>query len=513
MRVLLVQLPHSDRVASALPFGISNISTAMRSAGCETEFLDILALNYSREEVSDYLSKSKWDMIGISAFSTQYAWAKWFSTEAKKHQPHAAIVMGGPLPTFSADVVLKHTSTDICVLGEGEETIKDVVSNLGHLETVAGIKYRNLSGEIISTPTRPLISDLDSLPFTQYDLFDMDIYCNNGGLSGAPRVKAISMLSSRGCPYKCNFCSLTFKGARVRSVDKIVEEIGLVRDKYGIRGIGFADELALANKKRAYELCEKLKKLKIYWECQGRANVVDLDLLKAMKDAGCTCVGYGIESGSQKILDAMNKKVTVRQNELAITNTIKAGMIPLAQMIYGYPGEDTESINDTINFFKRVKFYPAVARGPCHINLLIPLPGSPLYRDIVAADRIGDEEEYLLRMDLGYYIGAPVVMNLTKFSDDELLANKSSLENRMKNNYLVYKHLHPFEWFRWNFQICSSFLKVEGRWVLIKILAAYSCRVFSRRIKKISRAFLNLRVPLKTPFEAKFLSLRAKRGR
>ena len=222
MRVLLVQLPHADRVASVVPIGIGYISTAMREVGCETEFLDIVALNYSREEVSDYLSKSKWDMIGINAFSTQYAWAKWFSTEARKHQSHAVIVMGGPLPTYSADTVLKNTSTDICVLGEGEETIKDLVSNLGHLESVAGITYRNLSGKIVSTPARSPISDLDSLPFTQYDLFDMDIYCNNGGgLSGVPRVKAISMLSSRGCPYKCNFCSLTFTGAKLRSVYRV----------------------------------------------------------------------------------------------------------------------------------------------------------------------------------------------------------------------------------------------------------------------------------------------------
>ena len=146
-----------------------------------------------------------------------------------------------------------------------------------------------------------------------------------------------------------------------------------------------------------------------------------------------------------------------------------------------------------INFFSRVKFYPAVSRGLCHINLLTPLPGSPLYRDLVAAGRIGDEEEYLLRLDLGYYIGAPVVMNLTKFSDDELMANKSRLENRMKNNYLAYKRLHPFEWFRWNLRICSSFLVVEGLLVFIRIMAAYGCRLFGRAIKKINRAFLNLR--------------------
>lgn len=493
MRVLLVQLPHANRAPSCVPIGISNIATAMREAGCETEFLDILALGYSREEVSVYLSKSKWDIIGINAFSTQYAWAKWFATEARKRQPRAVIVMGGPLPTFSADTVLKKTQADICVISEGEETIKDLVSNLGHLESVAGIKYRNSSGEIVSTPARPYISDLDSLPFTEYDLIDMDIYFKNCGLFGFPDVKTIPMLSSRGCPYNCNFCSRTFRGARLRSVDKIVEEIGLVRDRYGIRGVGFADELVLVNKKRAYEFCEKLKKLKIYWGCQGRANVVDLDLLKAMKDAGCASVGYGIESGSQKILDAMNKKVTVIQNELAITNTLKAGMLPIVQMIYGYPGEDTESIDDTISFFRRVKFYPATARGRCDISLLTPIPGSPLYQDLAAAGRIGDEQEYLLRLDQGYYIGAPMLMNLTKFTDSELFVNKGRLEDRIKNDYLAYKRLHPSEWFRWDFRVCSSFLAVEGISVLIREMARYGCRLIGLAIKKIHRAFSNLK--------------------
>ena len=166
-------------------------------------------------------------------------------------------------------------------------------------------------------------------------------------------------------------------------------------------------------------------------------------------------------------------------------------MLPVVQMIYGYPGEDAESIDDTISFFRRVKFYPAIAKGQCHINLLTPLPGSPLYRDLAAAGagRIGDEQEYLLRLDQGYYIGAAMLLNLTKFTDSELLSNKGRLEDRIKNDYLAYKLLHPSEWFRWYFRVCSAFLAVEGMSALIREMAAYGSRLFGLNLKRSTKLF------------------------
>ncbi|MEW6719243.1 MAG: radical SAM protein [Thermodesulfobacteriota bacterium] len=487
MKALLVQLPHTNRAPSVVPIGIGCVSAALRRAGCETELLDVFARSFSREETGAYLSKSKWDFIGINAFSTQYEWARWFAAEARKRQPHAAIVMGGPLATFSSDIVLRSTAADICVIGEGEETVRELAGSMGDLRSVAGIAYRDGSGRIVTTAERPHIADLDSIPFTPYEFFDMEIYLGNSGMFGVPAVRTIGMLTSRGCPWRCRYCSRTHRGARLRSIDRIVEEIVLLREKYGIRGVSFADELVLVSKKRGYELCEKLKPLKIYWDCQGRANVVDLDLLKAMKDSGCTSVGYGVESGSQRMLDAMEKGVTVRQNELAVANTIKAGMVPVVQMIYGYPGEDTDSIEETARFFERVKFYPATGRGICHLSLLTPLPGSPLYADLVAEGRIRDEEEFLLRLDQGYYIGAPLLLNLTRFADGELLENKRLLEERIKSGYLSYKRFHPSEWFRPHRNAVSSILAVEGFSGLAREVFRYGRRAAGRVASRRNR--------------------------
>lgn len=463
MKMLLVQLPHAGRRASMFPTGIANIAVALNDVGVEAEVLDIFALGCSYAEVSEYLRGSQYDLVGISAYSTQYQWAKWMAAEVKRWRHHAIVIMGGPLATYNAEIVLARTQTDICVISEGEETIKDIVQNLGNLDNVKGICFKSVTGQVVRTSPRLYIHDLDSIPFPRYDLFPVDIYFKNIGVDGAPpRIKAINTLTSRGCPYLCGFCSRTFGSIRLRSIDKVIEEIGQLRDKYGIRAVSFADELVLINKKRGCELCEKIKPLKIYWGCQGRANIVDLDLLRAMKDAGCTSVGYGIESGSQKILDNMKKRTTTRQNELAITNTVKAGMIPIVQMIYGYPGEDLGTIHETLEFFDRVHYYPPTSIGEAWFSLLTPLPGSPLYKELLASGKIINEEEYLLGLEGGYYVGSPLRMNLTKFSDGELLAHKVWLENHVKANYQEYVRKHPLELIQKYIRMISNILNIEG---------------------------------------------------
>lgn len=448
MRALLVQLPHARRAPSLFPIGIANIATALKEVGVEAEVLDIHAVTYTHTDVSEYLEKTHYDLIGINAFSTQYKWAKWIIAEVRRWQPQAIIILGGPLPTFNAELILEKTQADICVIGEGEETIKDCVQNLSNLVKVQGIYFRSSTGQIVRNSPRPYIDDLDSLPNTSYEVFPRDvinIYFKHLGLFGAPRsLKAINMLTSRGCAYNCNFCSRTFHGVRFRSINKVVREIGQLRDEYGIQGVLFNDELALSTKKRGYELCEKIRPLKMYWGCQGRADIVDLDLLRAMKAAGCTYVGYGVESGSQRILDKMNKKTTVHQNELAIANTLKAGMIPIVQMIYGYPGENMDTICETIEFFKRAHFYPPTATGEAELSLLTPLPGSPLYDELIATARIADEERYLLALEGGYCKGSPALVNLTDFGDAELLARLAYLEERVITNYKAYARSHPY---------------------------------------------------------------------
>ena len=145
-------------------------------------------------------------------------------------------------------------------------------------------------------------------------------------------------MTNRGCPWQCNFCSKTFKSARLRTIPHVVEEIRMLKEEFGVGAIFFNDELLIMGKKRGYELCEAMKPLNVKWCGQARVDTVELDLLKCMKDAGCVDVGLGIESGSQRILDAMNKRSTVEMNLSAIKAVKEAGLETVAQCIYGYPG-------------------------------------------------------------------------------------------------------------------------------------------------------------------------------
>jgi radical SAM superfamily enzyme YgiQ (UPF0313 family) len=181
----------------------------------------------------------------------------------------------------------------------------------------------------------------------------------------------------------------------------------------------------------------------------------------------------------------MNKKVTVRQNELAVTNALKAGLIPVVQMIYGYPGEDQETIRETVEFFKRVHFYPPVAAGEAHFNLLTPLPGSPLYNELLADGRIANEEEYLLGLEEGYYPHSPLQLNLTEFSNEELLANKGQLSSLVKDNYLNYLRKYPWEYVIKRLRMLASIKKVEGYWG-VACLLAQALRKRSRRFSAAS---------------------------
>jgi radical SAM superfamily enzyme YgiQ (UPF0313 family) len=224
--------------------------------------------------------------------------------------------------------VLEKTGADICVISEGDITIKSLMENFNSPEKVPGIYYRQ-GGRIVSTPPQKYVEDSDSIPFPLYDIFPLDIYFQHMGLFGVMARRTINIITSRGCPYRCNFCSRTLSGVRLRSADNIIAEISLLKEKYSIDSVYFNDELFVVSKKRAIELCDRLKPLDLRWGCQGRSNIVDLDLLKRMKSAGCVSVAYGVESGSQKILDNMNQHATVAENEMAIKNTLKAGLIPI----------------------------------------------------------------------------------------------------------------------------------------------------------------------------------------
>ena len=441
MNIALIQLPHfygdgNSRPPTCFPLGLGYISNVLSDNGIQHVGIDLWNLGYTEQEAVDKIDFSQFDFLGISAYSTQYKYLKNFSLRLKKQHPHKPIVCGGPGPTFSHEVILKNTGVDVCVLGEGERTIIDVLQNYSTLDAVHGITYLK-NGAVHHTPARAVIANLDEIRPPNRKLFDFEkiiqtsntinAQANRPELKDKPRRSA-DIIAGRGCPYFCHYCSKTFSGVRLRSITNLMEEIRHLQSAYSIDHLQFNDELVVVGKKRTLELCDELGKLGITWSCQGRINQVDREILTAMKRSGCIEIGYGVESISQSILDRMNKNLKAETIVPVIKMTKDIGIEPIVQYMYGYPGEDDRTIAATIQFFKEID-HPFVG------FTTTPLPGTKLYEECKQKNLIGDEEDYILHLDSGYNRDATLI-NLTEFTDQEFYAKKRRLMMIIMHNYL-----------------------------------------------------------------------------
>jgi radical SAM superfamily enzyme YgiQ (UPF0313 family) len=318
----------------------------------------------------------------------------------KRAFPDVPVVIGGPHATaLPAETLEEFGSIDIAMTGEGEETWLDMLKGT-KLADVRGIAYRK-EGRIVLNEPRPHIADLDSLPFPAHHLLDMDFYLRPSRFTSRNlSLRTTSIFTARGCPYRCTFCAgpVVFPGkVRFHSTKRVIAEINNLVSKYNVEALYFAEDMFLASKRRATELLEEFirqpwsKRLK--WFAQARVDVIDSSMLELMKRAGCVGVEYGFESGSQRILDAMNKASSVEENIKAAFLTRKAGMRFQANIIVGYPGETKEDFAATISFLEKIK--------PSNVgfNIFMPLPGTAAYKELKGAGRpippweeIGDPE-------------------------------------------------------------------------------------------------------------------------
>ena len=440
MKILLINPPvRVNEPPRHIPIGLGIIANVLLSEGHEVKILDINAERLSNSEVKEKIDlKSKYEIIGTGGLITTYKYLKWLIPELKNYNPNSKIVVGGGVVTERPTLLLSRTPADIAVIGEGEITMTEIVSALeknSSLETVKGIAYKKENRQIQVNPARPLIKELDNLPFPAYDLFPIDVYLHNVSHATVIGKKTeMSMITGRGCPYNCNYCYHIFgRGARTRSVDNVIEEIRYLMEKYKVESIALLDETFTLNKKRVMEFCSKmlLEKIDIPWTCLARVNLVDREMLKKMKQAGCYRVGYGIESGSQQILDNMNKKVTVEQAKKAIKLTRSTGLVCGTTFMFGYPGESLETIKETVYFCKQLLIAPS-------FFFTTPYPGTKLYKEV--KDRIikkyGDEEKFIEVLgDVSEF-----TINLTDFSDEELFKLKEESERLLRK---IRAHAYP----------------------------------------------------------------------
>jgi len=286
------------------------------------------------------------------------------------------LVVGGALPSINPELFLNNF--DIVVIGEGEQTMLELVKHLengGDLSQIEGIAYRDKdTGQIRQTAPRILIEDLDKLPSPSRDLFDN--YSYKQYYSKKFGYKTTAIMTSRGCPFNCDFCSRPIFGNnfRSRSASKVVDEIEEVIS-LGYNRIWFADDCFTLNRNRLFEVCEEIirRRLKISWECLSRVDTLDFETADKMKQAGCIRMFFGIESGNDSILKIMNKQITTKQAYNATQICKRVGIKAGAFFILGYPGENAKTILDT------VKFASSLPLDYLSFTLPYPIPGTPLF--------------------------------------------------------------------------------------------------------------------------------------
>jgi len=434
---------------NVLPLGLAYIAAILRDNRHTVEVMDLNALRWEPEEIERRIRESNFEIVGIGAIVTVYREVKKLIELLKSCHPDRPVMVGGSVGTSIPHIIMEKTAADIVCIGEGEVTALEIVSVVekgDDLGAVAGIWFKQADGGIVKTPPRKPIKDMDAIPLPAWDLFPMDIYLANpvgapnrnkwvNGDSGEEFVRSMNVSATRGCPYKCIYCYHDFmgQGYRFRSPRNIVAEIEALYERYGVEYIHFMDDEFCMRKDFVLDFCRLLKKRfagKITWGCAGRVNLMTEKLIQTMADSGCVVIGYGIESGSQKMLDVMKKQVTVTQAKQAIRWTQKHVDWAACSFMIGTPGETWETIRETVEFCKELDLAPEV------IFFMTAYPGTELYEMARASEKIPDEEAYIL--DLGEQ-GERIRINFTDIPDDELyriqeemIAELKAL-NRMKH--------------------------------------------------------------------------------
>ena len=434
MRVLFIN--PSLRLGSAtkfLPVGIGSVMTFLRVHDYEFDLLDVDIHDLDNTAVEDYLSRHEYDVVLTGCIVTHYKWVKWLTRTVKQYMPAAKIVVGNSVGGSIPELFLRNSRADVVVIGEGEFSALEVVkafhtgSELGEIE---GIAFLDETGRFVQTPKRKACK-IDDLPMIDWDLFDHARYFEKSDHASAqgliidyqkpPRVMPVS--TARGCVHKCTFCHFVFwdDPYRHRSSDSIIAEVARNMDKYGATYINFWDDLSFGSLRQAENVADAIIKsgLKFNWNAAVRTDLFGhprypyekrLEVAAKFKEAGCLSVGFSLESGSQEILNMMEKRVETAYFFDQVRILREVGIAFGTSVVFGYPIETRETIKQTFDQCLEVGIYPS-------IGFLLPLPYTKMYAWAREHGYIPDEDKYLdsitERQD--------ICLNMTQMSDEEIM--------------------------------------------------------------------------------------------
>ncbi len=412
MDILLVNPPWKFK-SSRPPLGLPYIAAVLEDAGYQPRILDMGIENSPWGKLEEALGESP-KFIGVTMNTSTFSEGLEVLRFVKKACPKAMTIVGGPHPTALPEETASMKEVDAVVRGEGEYTfleILETVKKREDLKKVRGITIK-VKGKAHSTPERPLIMELDKLPFPSRHLIKFERY--EYRLKGR---KAASMVCSRGCPYNCLYCLKALFGRkyRIRSVENVIKEIEKIKREYGVTAIMFNDDIFTLDKEWIKEFCEEVirRDLGIIWRCETRVDNVSPEILKLMKVAGCYDISYGIESGNQRILDIIRKGIKLDQVRKAMKWTKEAGIHTTAYFMIGLPEETRKSAMDTIRFASEID--PDEVR----FSMTTPYPGTDLYRLALEKGLI-ESRDWSRYYAVGPMASTDPVMQNENLSKDEL---------------------------------------------------------------------------------------------
>lgn len=420
------------------PLNLMYLAAALEKESISVKIIDDDLYHLGHEKIANLASKIDPLIVGITATTATIKNALKYIKAVKLLLPNTLTVIGGPHPSFMPEETLKsEDSLDIVVIGEGEQTIVDLTAayekyGMDGLLEIKGIAYRN-NDKIRQNPQRPLIDDLDEIPFPARHLVPFNDYKTS-------RNQAGGIITSRGCVFSCNYCSSSLimgKKYRSRSPENVVDELEELVDKYNVGEVAFLDDIFMLNKQRARAIADKIQKrgIDLSFVTSSRVDTVDRDLLRFLKDVGMTTVYCGIESGSQRVLGLMGKEITLKHAEDAIKAAKDVDVDVMGSFILGYPGETSKEMDQTIDF--AIKLDPDYSQ----FSILTPFPGTPLYYNL-------KEKELLSTEDWNKYNVLESVINYDKLGlSDKLVERKLAkayLKFYTRPRYLI-KHRNMFK--------------------------------------------------------------------
>lgn len=419
---------------NTFPMGVAYIAAVLQKEGYDVEIYSQDVHHYPDEHLTEYLDKNRFDVIGVGVIAGYYQYRKLLkiSDAINRSKNRPFYIIGGHGPSPDPGFFLKKIQADVAVIGEGEITIIELLKAIEEhkpLHSVKGIAFKD-NGKLHINPRQPPVEDINKLPFPAYDLFPIDFYRLRRPPHTTNSDFVMDVISGRGCAFRCNFCYRMDKDFRPRSNESIIEEIRLLKQKYGITYIVFQDELLMSSVKRTASLCEAFIKtnLNIKWNCNGRLNYAKPDILKLMKYAGCVFINYGIEAMDNQVLKNMKKGLTTEQIIKGIEATLAAGISPGFNIIFGNIGDNRKTLNNGVEFLLKYDDGSQMRT----IRPVTPYPGTPLYDYAIAKGLLKDCEDFYENKHINSDL---LAVNFTELTDNEFHKYLLEANTRLITNY------------------------------------------------------------------------------